>query len=97
MIRNCQHVEVSTISDQMRMEKFKIKVCDGTGKICITTFFLSWYFLNFFSGGETVLQLLWKHHKYLPVSMDDHVTFVGEPAVDQGGPLREFFHLILWG
>lgn len=23
------------------------------------------------------------------------VTFVGEPAVDQGGPLREFFHLLL--
>lgn len=24
------------------------------------------------------------------------VTFVGEPAVDQGGPLREFFHLLLY-
>ena len=23
------------------------------------------------------------------------ITFVGEPAVDQGGPLREFFHLLL--
>ncbi len=23
------------------------------------------------------------------------VTFVGEPAVDAGGPLREFFHYIL--
>lgn len=23
------------------------------------------------------------------------VTFVGEPAVDAGGPLREFFHLLL--
>ena len=23
------------------------------------------------------------------------VTFVGEEAVDQGGPLREFFHLLL--
>lgn len=22
------------------------------------------------------------------------VTFVGEPAVDEGGPLREFFHLL---
>ncbi len=24
------------------------------------------------------------------------VTFVGEPAVDAGGPLREFFHRLLW-
>lgn len=24
------------------------------------------------------------------------VTFVGEPAVDEGGPLREFFHLLLY-
>ena len=23
------------------------------------------------------------------------VTFVGEPAVDAGGPLREYFHLLL--
>ena len=24
-----------------------------------------------------------------------HVTFLGEPAVDAGGPLREFFHLLM--
>ena len=23
------------------------------------------------------------------------VTFIGEPAVDAGGPLREYFHLLL--
>ena len=28
-------------------------------------------------------------HKYI------HVTFVGEPAVDAGGPLREFLHLLM--
>ena len=28
-------------------------------------------------------------HKYLKV------TFVGEPAVDDGGPLREFFHILM--
>ncbi|XP_065887268.1 uncharacterized protein [Dysidea avara] len=30
-----------------------------------------------------------------PVSKHLRVTFLGEPAVDAGGPLREFFHLLL--
>jgi len=31
----------------------------------------------------------------IPVSKHLHVSFLGEPAVDAGGPLREFFHLLL--
>ncbi len=38
--------------------------------------------MNKFRGGLD-------EHKYLKV------TFVGEPAVDDGGPLREFFHLLM--
>ena len=63
------------------------------------------------SDNETLQDVLRAHRiKYLPVSWEDalcrfkagisvkkyiKVTFVGEPAVDQGGPLREFFHLLL--
>lgn len=37
------------------------------------------------------------HHFKRPISAHKHirVTFLGEPAVDAGGPLREFFHLLL--
>ena len=38
--------------------------------------------MNRFCGGVD-------EHKYLKV------TFVGEPAVDDGGPLREFFHILM--
>ena len=31
----------------------------------------------------------------IPASKHIRVTFLGEPAVDAGGPLREFFHLLL--
>lgn len=31
----------------------------------------------------------------IPVSKHLRVTFLGEPAVDAGGPLREFFRLLL--
>ena len=31
----------------------------------------------------------------LDLSKHIRITFVGEPAVDTGGPLREFFHLLL--
>ena len=31
----------------------------------------------------------------LDLSKHIQITFVGEPAVDAGGPLREFFHLLL--
>lgn len=31
----------------------------------------------------------------LDVTKHLRVTFVGEPAVDAGGPLREFFHLLM--
>lgn len=31
----------------------------------------------------------------VPVSKRLRVTFIGEPAVDAGGPLREYFHLLL--
>ena len=36
-------------------------------------------------------------HFKRPISEHKHirVTFLGEPAVDAGGPLREFFHLLL--
>ena len=30
-----------------------------------------------------------------PVDQKFCVTFIGEPAVDTGGPLREFFHLLI--
>ena len=33
--------------------------------------------------------------KGVPVSKRLRVTFIGEPAVDAGGPLREYFHLLL--
>ena len=33
-------------------------------------------------------------YKYSP-PLHLHVTFLGEPAVDEGGPLREFFGLLL--
>ena len=32
--------------------------------------------------------------KYLNEQKHIRVTFIGEPAVDEGGPLREFFHLL---
>ena len=31
----------------------------------------------------------------VPVSKYLRITFLGEPAVDAGGPLREYFHLLL--
>ena len=31
----------------------------------------------------------------IPVSKHLRVTFIGEPAVDAGGPLRKYFHLLL--
>lgn len=34
------------------------------------------------------------HVKYLNECKHVRVTFIGEPAVDEGGPLREFFHLL---
>ena len=36
-------------------------------------------------------------HFKRPIAPQKHirVTFLGEPAVDAGGPLREFFHLLL--
>ena len=33
--------------------------------------------------------------KGIPQDKGLKVTFVGEPAVDDGGPLREFFHLLI--
>jgi hypothetical protein len=34
------------------------------------------------------------HIKNLDERKHIRVTFIGEPAVDEGGPLREFFHLL---
>ena len=36
-------------------------------------------------------------HKVRNLDLTKHIriTFLGEPAVDAGGPLREFFHLLL--
>ena len=42
---------------------------------------------------EDSLQLQFK--RGIPVSKHLRVTFLGEPAVDAGGPLREFFCLLL--
>ncbi len=42
---------------------------------------------------QDTLHMFWR----AKLSLTKHlkVTFVGEPAVDAGGPLREFFHYIL--
>ena len=40
---------------------------------------------------DTLHQLRWG----LDVSKHMRVTFVGEPAVDSGGPMREYLHLLM--
>lgn len=40
---------------------------------------------------DTIQQL----RRGLPVEKHLRVTFLGEPAVDVGGPLREYFHLLI--